>query len=146
MDMKNTLNFLFMTLLLTCCNSTEQQSGNQDSSIAVSEKEAEKPHEVPESIRNSPLFSTEVVEPTQLFDNIYFVGYKGVGAFVINTTEGIILIDAMWTPEDAQNVIVPGINKLGLDPKDIIYLIVTHEHVDHYGGASFLKIPIKLKF
>ena len=29
--------------------------------------------------------------------------------------------------------------KLGLDPHDIKYIVITHEHGDHYGGARYLQ-------
>jgi metallo-beta-lactamase class B len=94
---------------------------------------------LPSSLTSGDLFDTTVLEPTQLFDNLYFVGYVSVGSFAISTSEGIILIDTMWTPYDAEHLIVPGLKKLGLDPKDIKYVIVTHGHSDHYGGARYFE-------
>jgi metallo-beta-lactamase class B len=78
------------------------------------------------------------IEPTKVFDNLYFVGTKGVGAWVLNTSDGIILIDSMNRSEDAENTIIPGIKKLGFDPADIKYILVTHGHGDHYGGAKYI--------
>jgi hypothetical protein len=40
--------------------------------------------------------------------------------------------------EDARDRLVPGIKKLGLDPDQIKYVLVTHGHWDHYGGAQYL--------
>ncbi|RRQ50468.1 hypothetical protein DZC72_07945 [Maribacter algicola] len=97
--MKNIILLVF-TLLILGCNSNYKKEGT----ITTSYEKSDLP--------TSPLFNTEIVEPTKLFDNIYFVGYEGVGAFVINTTRGIILIDAMWTNDDAKNVIIPSIKNL----------------------------------
>ena len=74
-----------------------------------------------------------------MFDNLYYVGSKYIGAWVLNTSEGIILIDSMNSSDDVQKVIVPGIKKLGLDPTKIKYVLVTHEHFDHYGGAKYIQ-------
>lgn len=76
--------------------------------------------------------------PMKVFDNLYYVGLSSVASWAIQTSDGIILIDALNTPEDAQNVIVPGLQKLGLDPADIKYILVTQGHGDHYGGAQYL--------
>lgn len=76
---------------------------------------------------------------TKVFDNIYYLGDADVAAWAIKTSQGIILIDALTTPEDAQHLVVDGLRKFGLDAKDIRYILVTHEHFDHFGGASLLK-------
>lgn len=79
------------------------------------------------------------VEPTKVFDNLYYIGSKNVGTWLINTSEGIILIDAMNNSEDAENIIVPDMKKLGFDPAKIKYVLVTHGHGDHYGGAKYIQ-------
>ncbi len=78
-------------------------------------------------------------EPYKVFDNLYFVGGRSVTAWAIDTSEGIVLIDAMNDEELAQSYIVAGLEKMGLDPEDIIYVIITHAHGDHYGGAEYLR-------
>ena len=89
-----------------------------------------------------------VPPPTKMFDNLYYVGVSTVGAYALQTTEGIILIDALNNTEEAKNVIEPGLRELGLDPKNIKIIIVTHGHGDHYGGAKYLsdkyKIPVMM--
>ena len=81
---------------------------------------------------------SQTLEPGKVFDNLYFVGLAGVSAWAINTSDGIILIDALNNGKDAQTAIVPGLRKVGLDPAHIKYLIITHSHGDHYGGAQYL--------
>jgi len=75
--------------------------------------------------------------PAKIFDNLYFVGSKGVSAFAIDTPEGIIVTDAMWA-YDVKKSVIDGLRTLGLDPARIRYVIVPHGHPDHYGGANFL--------
>jgi len=77
-------------------------------------------------------------EPGRAFDNLYFVGSNWVSAWAIQTSEGIILIDALNNRAEAESVIDAGLRKLGLDPAQIKYAIVTHAHGDHYGGAVHL--------
>ncbi|ALM89973.1 MBL fold metallo-hydrolase [Alteromonas stellipolaris] len=115
-------------------------TSNEGNIMGLSENEIEtRLDKLPTSLTSGDLFNTSILEPTQLFDNLYFVGYVSVGSFVITTSEGIILIDTMWTPYDAEHVIVPGLKELGLNPEDIKSVIVTHGHSDHYGGAHYFE-------
>jgi metallo-beta-lactamase class B len=86
----------------------------------------------PQAGNNSP------VEAARAFDNLYFVGLRSVAAWAITTSDGIILIDALNNAKDAEDTIVPGLKHLGLDPNRIKFLVVTHSHGDHYGGAQYL--------
>ena len=80
-----------------------------------------------------------VMEPTQLFENLYYIGFNDVGAWAIDTSEGLILIDSLNSPEEARDVLVPGLEMLGLDPDQIEYVVIGHGHNDHIGGASYLQ-------
>lgn len=77
-------------------------------------------------------------EPGQAFDNLFFVGSAWVSAWVLRTSDGLILIDALNNALEARGLIEGGMQKLGLDPAQIRYVIVTHGHGDHYGGAPML--------
>lgn len=79
------------------------------------------------------------VEATRVFDNMYFVGAESVGAWVINTSDGIIMIDSLLYPENVEQMVLPGMKKFGLDPAKIKYVLVSHAHGDHQGGAQYLK-------
>ncbi len=76
--------------------------------------------------------------PAKVFDNLYFVGLPSVSAWALTTSRGIILIDALNTPEEAETYIEGDLRKLKLDPADIEYIVVTHAHGDHFGGARYL--------
>lgn len=76
--------------------------------------------------------------PTKVFDNLYCIGSRSVVAWAIQTEDGIILIDSMWDDRDAK-LIEDGMIKLGLNPKDIKYILISHGHGDHYGGAKYLR-------
>ncbi|WJT00477.1 MBL fold metallo-hydrolase [Novosphingobium humi] len=80
-----------------------------------------------------------LVPATRVFDNLYSVGQNSVSAWAIDTPQGIIVIDALNSPDEARDILVPNMQKLGLDPKRIKYVILTHGHGDHWGGAKFLQ-------
>ena len=77
-------------------------------------------------------------EPAQVFDNLYFVGTKDHGAWAVTTSDGIIVIDALYDYA-VESAVVDGLRKLGLDPEDIAYVVVSHGHGDHHGGAKYLQ-------
>ena len=77
-------------------------------------------------------------EPAKVFDNLYFVGGKIHSSWALTTTDGIILIDTIF-PYNSEELIVGGMQKLGLDPKQIKYIIISHAHTDHIGGAEILQ-------
>jgi metallo-beta-lactamase class B len=74
----------------------------------------------------------------KVFDNLYFVGQTEYSAWVVTTTEGMILIDTLFD-YSVEEEVVGGLKKLALDPAMIRYVIVTHPHPDHHGGAKFLQ-------
>jgi metallo-beta-lactamase class B len=79
------------------------------------------------------------LEPMQVMDELYFLGARWTTAYAIKTSAGIIIIDSMDNPDEAEHYIEGGLRKLGLDPADIRYVVISHAHGDHYGGAAYLK-------
>jgi metallo-beta-lactamase class B len=79
------------------------------------------------------------LEPMQVLDELYFLGNYWTSAWAVKTSKGIVVIDALDNADEAQKYIEGGLKKLKLDPTDIKYVIVSHAHGDHYGGASYLK-------
>lgn len=77
-------------------------------------------------------------DPAQVFDNLYFVGGKVHSSWALTTSEGIIIIDTLY-PYNSREAIIGGLEKLGLDPEDIRYVIISHAHGDHIGGAQMLQ-------
>ena len=73
------------------------------------------------------------------FDQLYYFGMRDVGSWALATTDGIIQFDALDNSEEAQRIIIGGYKKFGLDPNKMKYLIITHYHGDHSGGARFLQ-------
>jgi metallo-beta-lactamase class B len=77
-------------------------------------------------------------EPVKVFDNLYFVGMTEYSAWAVTTSQGIILIDTIYD-YSVEDEVVNGLKKLGLNPADIKYALVSHAHTDHIGGAKYLQ-------
>src|SRR4030095_14507422 len=72
------------------------------------------------------------IAPAQVFDNLYFIGQGAVSALAVKTSAGLVIIDSLNNPSEAEYILVEGLRKLGLNPADMKYVIITHEHGDHY--------------
>jgi metallo-beta-lactamase class B len=77
-------------------------------------------------------------EPVRVFDNLYFVGQTEYSVWAITTSAGIILIDSIFD-YSVDDEVAGGLRKLGLDPATIKYVIISHGHSDHSGGAKYLQ-------
>jgi len=77
-------------------------------------------------------------EPAKVFDNLFFVGMTGLAAWAIPTSEGLIVIDPVFD-YSVEASVVEGLTKLGLDPALIKYVLISHGHGDHAGGARLLQ-------
>ena len=87
----------------------------------------------------------KVVEPVQIFDNMWYFGYDTIGAWAIRTSDGILMIDALNTMQEAADIIEPSMKKVGLDPAQVKYLIVGHGHFDHFGAAPHFQQKYKTR-
>ena len=101
------------------------------------------PVAVPSTLRDvapgpAPARDTWFIEPAKVFDNLYFVGSKIHSSWALTTSEGIILMDTLYT-YNSEEEIVGGLKKLGLDPAMVKYVIISHAHADHVGGAKLMQ-------
>ena len=83
-----------------------------------------------------PARETWHAEPVEGLRQLYFVGQTEYSAWAITTSQGIILLDAIYD-YSVEDEVVEGLKKLGLNPADIKYVIVSHGHLDHAGGAKY---------
>ena len=74
------------------------------------------------------------IEPFKVFDNLYYVGPGYVSVWLLTTPEGNILFDSAQEPY--VDHVISNIRKVGVDPKSIKYIILSHGHLDHVGGAA----------
>lgn len=77
-------------------------------------------------------------EPARVADNFYFLGTKIHSAWALVGSEGLIILEALFDYA-APDEIAGGMKKLGLDINKVKYIIVSHAHGDHDGGAKFLQ-------
>ncbi|MGA2553002.1 MAG: MBL fold metallo-hydrolase [Burkholderiaceae bacterium] len=84
------------------------------------------------------MMANSYVPPARVFDNLYFLGTSWVSAWALVTPRGIVLFDALDNDQEAKDSIEGGLTKLGLNPSDIRFIVVTHAHGDHYGGVNYL--------
>lgn len=97
--------------------------------------------ERPPQNRESP--QTWGMEPARVFDNVYWLGEypafeSNPGAWAVTTSAGIIVLDALFD-YSVEAQIAGGLQKMGLDPNDIRYVLISHGHRDHFGGARYLQ-------
>ncbi len=80
-------------------------------------------------------------EPAKVADNLYFIGTKVHNSWAIVGSQGIIIIEALYDYA-ANDEILGGLKKLGLDKNQVKYVILSHAHADHDGGARLLQDEI----
>jgi metallo-beta-lactamase class B len=89
-----------------------------------------------------PLKSSWYAGPAKVADNFYFLGTKIHSAWALVGSEGIIILEALYDYA-APDEIAGGMKKLGLDISRVKYVIISHAHADHDGGAKFLQDTIR---
>jgi metallo-beta-lactamase class B len=75
--------------------------------------------------------------PHHVIANVYFVGSKGLGIYLITTPQGNILINAGL--EASVPLIQQSIEKLGFKFSDTKILLISHAHFDHDAGSALIK-------
>ena len=103
---------------------------------------------VPFAKRTAPPRTQWYSDPARVFDNLYWLGshgdaektprQSGDSTWAVKTSEGIILIDT-GNEYSAKELITEGLKKLGEDPAQIKYVILTHAHGDRYFGAKYVQ-------
>jgi metallo-beta-lactamase class B len=76
--------------------------------------------------------------PARVFDNLYFLGQTAFSVWAVRTSEGIILVDAIFD-YSVEAEVIEGLRTLGIDPSEIRYVIISHAHGDHSAGAGILQ-------
>jgi metallo-beta-lactamase class B len=89
----------------------------------------------------APGKETWYAEPAKVADNFYFLGTKIHSAWALVGSDGIIILEALFDYA-APDEIAGGMKKLGLDINKVKYVIISHAHGDHDGGAKFLQDTI----
>jgi metallo-beta-lactamase class B len=133
----NTLNAATPTALIDLCTpeqaarATPARRGGQPPAAGAAAQPARGQQAPPDR-------STWAREPLKVFDNLYYVGERAYSSWAITTPAGIIIIDPIYD-YSVEEQVVGGLKKLGLDPAQIKYVVVSHAHRDHAGGAWYLQ-------
>ena len=75
--------------------------------------------------------------PVRIHANSYLVGTCGISAILIAGEDGHVLIDS--GTEAGAELIADNIRQLGFQLRDVKYLLISHEHLDHVGGIARLQ-------
>jgi metallo-beta-lactamase class B len=86
----------------------------------------------------APAKETWYAKPVKVFDNLYFVGQSEYSAWAVTTSGGTIIIDPIFD-YSVEDEVVAGLKSFGIDPNTIKYVLVSHAHYDHVGGAAYLQ-------
>jgi metallo-beta-lactamase class B len=78
------------------------------------------------------------IQPAKIFDNVYAIGNIGTVAYVIRTSAGLMMIDALGANQ-VESDLLPGFAALGLDPAQVKTILVAHGHADHFGGSAYFQ-------
>jgi metallo-beta-lactamase class B len=92
----------------------------------------------PPPARTVPDRRSWYAKPYKAFDDLYFVGTQVHSAWALVTSDGIIVIDTLFDYA-VEPEIVDGLTALGLDPRSIKYVLISHAHGDHDQGAALLQ-------
>lgn len=78
----------------------------------------------------------EYIKPAKIFGNLYFIGIRAVCTHLIDTGEGLIIIDPGYS--ESLHIIVNNIWEMGFKPTDIKYIVISHAHFDHMDSVAEL--------
>ena len=76
---------------------------------------------------------------TQFFDQMYFIGTTKYGCYVVDTGDGLLMIDCLTTYPMFLPYIEMSFLDLGLDIRDLKSILITHGHGDHYGFCDIIR-------
>ncbi|MBQ8509517.1 MAG: MBL fold metallo-hydrolase [Clostridia bacterium] len=74
--------------------------------------------------------------PFRIFGNLYFVGTEGASTHIVDTGDGLVMLDSGY--QQSLYLVLHGMYSLGLDPMKLRYILHTHGHIDHMGATAAL--------
>lgn len=76
------------------------------------------------------------IPPSRLIGNLYFVGTYEASTHIIDTEDGLILIDPGYF--ENLNTVTDNIRQVGFQVSDIKYILISHAHLDHMDATEEL--------
>ena len=77
------------------------------------------------------------IHPFRVYGNVWYVGDSWVCVHLIDTGEGLLLIDSGNSHHTA--LLVQAIWEAGFSPAEVRWIVHSHGHIDHIGGANFFR-------
>ncbi len=74
------------------------------------------------------------IDPFRIADGLYYVGDKKVCIHLIDSGDGLILIDSGYL--GTTHLLIDSIWRAGFDPRDVRWIIHSHGHWDHFGASD----------
>jgi len=78
-----------------------------------------------------------IMDPFKICGELYYIGDDDVCAYLIDSGDGLILIDTGYPT--AQAMLMHSIYSLGFDPRNVKIILHSHGHFDHFGCTVLLK-------
>ncbi len=78
----------------------------------------------------------DYIKPAKIYGNLYFIGIRAVCTHLIDTGDGLIIIDPGYS--ESLYMIINNIWELGFKPTDIKYIVISHAHHDHFDSVKAL--------
>ena len=76
-------------------------------------------------------------EPIRMLGNLYFVGTPPASVHIVDTGDGLVMLDTGY--RESLDTVIDNIRKIGLNLRDVKYILLTHGHIDHMGAAKALR-------
>lgn len=80
---------------------------------------------------------TTPAPPAHVFGNTWYVGTCGITVLLVETNAGLVLLDG--GPPEAAPLVLANIRKLGFDPRQVRWILLSHEHWDHAGALAAIQ-------
>ena len=80
---------------------------------------------------------TARMEPFQIADQVYYVGDTKVCVHLIDTGDGLILLDSGYF--GTAHMLIDSIWRIGFDPADVKWILHSHGHHDHFGSSEVFR-------
>ncbi len=78
-----------------------------------------------------------LIKPFRIWGNLYFAGTAPASVHIVDTDDGLILFDCGY--QESLYIVLENMYRLGLDPKNIKAVFLTHGHIDHCGAAAAMR-------
>ncbi|MSO82701.1 MAG: MBL fold metallo-hydrolase [Acidobacteria bacterium] len=127
---------LVMMFAASCLVAVALSANVADSAPAANESAAEPLSKTYRVTRASDV-EYQKIAPFKVFDNLYQVGPGYVSVWLLTTPQGHIVFDTAQEP--FVDHVIANLQKVGVNLRDIKYILLSHGHLDHVGGAARLQ-------